>query len=238
MPSPAGVRHRRGVRPERRRERAHRPAPSPTSTASTSTAPPPTSSRAWCWRSRRRSPASSTWAATRAAPTTRPGRSPRRWRSPPSARRPPRHPALEVQQAAPQPGQRRSTVHARRAEGDDQQAATELVRMVRAEGEACRRPPASTWPRSTSSARRADLLAIRPIEGAAQRQLVVAEPGPGHGQHRERLPERRDRAARRQHGVPTPANALMQRLAPRSRRRAASGCAPCGRRAARLRGEG
>ena len=45
--------------------------------------------------------------------------------------------------------------------------------------------------------RRGDLISLRPDRGRAPRRwLLVAEPGPRHGQHRGRPAERRDRPAR------------------------------------------
>ena len=44
-------------------------------------------------------------------------------------------------------------------------------------------------------------------------RLVLAEPRPQHRLARDRLPQRRDRPARPLHGVPTPLNPALQRIA-------------------------
>jgi 2-dehydropantoate 2-reductase len=129
---------------------------------------------------------------------------------------------------------------ARRAEGDDQQAAAELVRMVRAEGEACLAADGvDVATEHEFRERRGDLLAIRPIEGAPRSGSSSWQSlARGTGSIESDYLNGEIVLLGRQQGVPTPANALMQRLA---REVATEGGKPGARHAAdvlaRLRGE-
>ena len=73
--------------------------------------------------------------------------------------------------------------------------AGELVRRARAEGVATLDAAGIEYAsREEDRARRADLLTVRPIEGAMPRRRVeLAEPRPRYRRDRGRLPQRRDR---------------------------------------------
>jgi 2-dehydropantoate 2-reductase len=119
---------------------------------------------------------------------------------------------------------------ARRAEGDDREAAAELVRLVRAEGEACL--AAAGIDAATEHEfreRRGDLLAIRPIEGAPRSGSSSWQSlARGTGSIESDYLNGEVVLLGRLHGVATPANALLQRLA---REVAAEGGKPGARRA-------
>ena len=74
---------------------------------------------------------------------------------------------------------------------------TPLVRLAWPRARRAAAPPASTrCPTRRTRPAAATSAAAPGRRRAAARRIVVAEPRPGPGQHRDRLPQRRDRAAR------------------------------------------
>jgi 2-dehydropantoate 2-reductase len=103
----------------------------------------------------------------------------------------------------------------RRAEGEAREAARELMGMIQAEGEACL-AAAGIAVATTGEfrERRGDLLTIRPIEGAPRGGSSSWQSlARGTGTIESDYLNGEIVLLGRLHGVPTPANALMQRLA-------------------------
>ena len=113
----------------------------------------------------------------------------------------------------------------RDAEGDDREAARELMRLVRAEGRACLAAAGiEVATDDEAAARRGDLITIKPIEGVPlARGSSWQSLARGAGSIETDFLNGEVVLLGRLHGVATPANALLQRLA---RETAAAGGRP------------
>ena len=101
------------------------------------------------------------------------------------------------------------------AEGDERDAARDLARRVRAEGEACLAAAGiEVATEEEFRERRGDLLTMKPIEGAPLRRSSSWQSlARGAGTIETDYLNGEIVLLGRLHGVPTPANALLQRLA-------------------------